>query len=228
MCRTGRRTHRAPHCTAEGEQIVSTLLNPYLSFRDTARDAMTFYQAVFGGDLALSTFGEFHASEDPAEADKIMHGMLTSEKGLVLMGADTPNSMDYSPGNNISVSLSGDDEGGTSRLLRQALRRRRHRHRPDGEGSVGRHIRHVHRQVRHRVAGERQRSLGSSCVLAKRPRHRDCDAGHFWPITGAYWALCDPFTVQEFGGDQTHSRMPGRSSKCSRMYSAWASSCWLQ
>jgi PhnB protein len=96
--------------TAEGEQIVSTLLNPYLSFRDTARDAMTFYQSVFGGDLALSTFGEFHASEDPAESDKIMHGMLTSEKGLVLMGADTPNSMDYSPGNNISVSLSGDDE----------------------------------------------------------------------------------------------------------------------
>jgi PhnB protein len=39
-----------------------------------------------------------------------MHGMLTSEKGLVLMGADTPNSMDYSPGSSISVSLSGDDE----------------------------------------------------------------------------------------------------------------------
>ncbi|HKS02335.1 MAG TPA: VOC family protein, partial [Arthrobacter sp.] len=89
---------------------MSTLLNPYISFRDTARDALTFYQSVFGGDLALSTFGEFHASEDPAETDKIMHGMLTTEKGLVLMGADTPNSMDYSPGNNISVSLSGDDE----------------------------------------------------------------------------------------------------------------------
>ncbi|MDQ0865174.1 VOC family protein [Arthrobacter globiformis] len=88
---------------------MSTLLNPYISFRDNARDAMTFYQSVFGGELALSTFGEFQASEDPAEADKIMHGMLTSE-GLVLMGADTPNSMDYSPGTNISVSLSGDDE----------------------------------------------------------------------------------------------------------------------
>jgi PhnB protein len=109
MCSAGRRTPGAVR-TAEGEPIVSTLLNPYLSFRDNARDAMTFYQSVFGGDLALSTFGEFQASEDPAEADKIMHGMLTSEKGLVLMGADTPNSMDYSPGSSISVSLSGDDE----------------------------------------------------------------------------------------------------------------------
>jgi PhnB protein len=109
MCSAGRRIPGAVR-TAEGEPIVSTLLNPYLSFRDNARDAMTFYQSVFGGDLALSTFGEFQASEDPAEADKIMHGMLTSEKGLVLMGADTPNSMDYTPGSSISVSLSGDDE----------------------------------------------------------------------------------------------------------------------
>jgi PhnB protein len=93
----------------EGE-TVPTILNPYFGFRDNAREAMTFYQSVFGGDLALSTFGDFHASEDPAEADKIMHGMLTSEKGFVLMGADTPNSMDYSAGSSISVSLSGEDE----------------------------------------------------------------------------------------------------------------------
>ena len=89
---------------------MPTILNPYLGFRDTAREAMTFYQSVFGGDLQLSTFGDFHASEDPAEADKIMHGMLTSEKGFVLMGSDTPDSMDYSAGSSISVSLSGDDE----------------------------------------------------------------------------------------------------------------------
>lgn len=89
---------------------MPTTLNPYLGFRDNAREAMTFYQSVFGGDLALSTFGEFQASEDPAEADKIMHGMLTTDKGLVLMGADTPNGMDLAQGSSISVSLSGDDE----------------------------------------------------------------------------------------------------------------------
>ena len=87
-----------------------TTLNPYLGFRDNAREAMTFYQSVFGGELAMSTFGEFHASEEAAEQDKIMHALLTTEKGMVLMGADTPNGMDYTPGNNISVSLSGSDE----------------------------------------------------------------------------------------------------------------------
>ena len=89
---------------------MPTILNPYLSFRDNARDAMNFYQSVFGGELTLSTFGDFQASEDPAEAEKIMHGMLTTTHGLVLMGADTPNGMEYRLGSSISISLSGDDE----------------------------------------------------------------------------------------------------------------------
>ena len=89
---------------------MTTRLNPYLGFRDTAKQALEFYRSVFGGELALSTFAQYHASEDPAEQEKIMHGMLTSPSGLVLMGADTQNSMDYTPGDNFSVSLSGEDE----------------------------------------------------------------------------------------------------------------------
>ncbi|MCA4131424.1 VOC family protein [Arthrobacter sp. M4] len=89
---------------------MATLLNPYLGFRDNAREAMKFYQSVFGGELNISTFGDFQASQDPAEQDKVMHAMLVAENGLVLMGADTPNAMDYTPGNNFSVSLSGEDE----------------------------------------------------------------------------------------------------------------------
>jgi len=89
---------------------MGTQLNPYLSFRDTARQAMDFYQSVFGGELTRSTFAEFQVSEDPADQDKIMHSTLTTEKGLVLMGSDTPNGMDYTPGTNYSVSLSGEDE----------------------------------------------------------------------------------------------------------------------
>lgn len=89
---------------------MPTILNPYLSFRDNAREALNFYQSVFGGDLRVSTFGDYQASEDPAESDKIMHGMLTTPQGLVLMGADTPNSMEYREGSSISISLSGEDE----------------------------------------------------------------------------------------------------------------------
>ncbi len=51
---------------------MSTVLNPYLGFRDNARQAMEFYLSVFGGELTLSTFGEFQASEDPAEQGKII------------------------------------------------------------------------------------------------------------------------------------------------------------
>ncbi len=43
-----------------------------------------------------------------------MHSMLEAENGLVLMAADTPNSMEYRPPAGISISLSGEDE----RLLR--------------------------------------------------------------------------------------------------------------
>ena len=39
-----------------------------------------------------------------------MHGMLDTGNGLVLMAADTPNSMDHTPAAGFSVSLSGDDE----------------------------------------------------------------------------------------------------------------------
>jgi PhnB protein len=88
--------------------MATVRLNPYLSFRNTARQAMDFYQTVFGGDLTLSTFDEFQASEDPSEKDKIMDSMLVTKSGLVLMGSDTPNDMEYTPGTNYSVSLSGD------------------------------------------------------------------------------------------------------------------------
>jgi PhnB protein len=90
---------------------MSTQLNPYLSFRDNAREAMGFYQSVFGGELTISTFAEFQASDDPAEQDKVMHSMLTTDGGLVLMASDTPDRMDFTPGNNFSMSLSGENEG---------------------------------------------------------------------------------------------------------------------
>ncbi|MEF2979354.1 VOC family protein [Subtercola sp. YIM 133946] len=83
------------------------ILNPYLNFRDTARQALDYYQTVFGGEITRSTFGEFGVSEDPAETDKVMHSQLTTPSGFTIMAADTPNSMEYNPGNNISVSLSG-------------------------------------------------------------------------------------------------------------------------
>ena len=90
--------------------MSTTVLNPYLSFRDTAREAMDFYQSVLGGEVTRSTFADYHASEDPSEQDKIMHSQLKTDGGLTLMAADTPNSMEWSPGSNGSISLGGDNE----------------------------------------------------------------------------------------------------------------------
>ncbi|MDQ3766611.1 MAG: VOC family protein [Actinomycetota bacterium] len=89
---------------------MASRLNPYISFASNARQAMEFYKTVFGGTLTLSTFGEF-GPEDSPNADEIMHGMLETDNGCTLMGADTPPGMEHSPGNNIAVSLSGDNAG---------------------------------------------------------------------------------------------------------------------
>lgn len=89
---------------------MATQLNPYLNFAGTAREAMTFYSEVFGGELDLNTFAEFGMNDDPADAEKIMHGQVTSPSGLVLMGADVTSGMEHVEGNNFAVSLSGEDE----------------------------------------------------------------------------------------------------------------------
>jgi PhnB protein len=88
---------------------VAAVLNPYISFQNDARQAMEFYKDVFGGDLTMNTFGEYGDPNAPG-ADGIMHGQLTTDSGLTLMGADTPPGMQRNPGDNITISLSGDDE----------------------------------------------------------------------------------------------------------------------
>jgi PhnB protein len=89
---------------------VPSVLNPYISFRDNARQAMEFYKDVFGGDLRVSTFGEYGDSNAPG-ADNIMHAQLETQNGFTLMASDTPPGMESNQGGgNVSISLSGDDE----------------------------------------------------------------------------------------------------------------------
>ncbi|GAA4399268.1 VOC family protein [Fodinibacter luteus] len=88
---------------------MAVTLNPYLNFPGTAREAMTFYQSVLGGELTMNTFGEYGA--EGAEADGIMHAQLETPDGLVLMASDLPPGQEgsHEPGTSITVSLSGDD-----------------------------------------------------------------------------------------------------------------------
>jgi len=86
---------------------MASQLNPYLTFDGNAREAMEFYHSVFGGDLRINTFGEF-GSPDPAVADKVMHAMLTTPQGYLLMASDTAPGVPFDKGNTMTVSLSGD------------------------------------------------------------------------------------------------------------------------
>lgn len=87
---------------------MASRLNPYVNFDGDAREALTHYQKVFGGELDLMTFGSMGAEGDQAE--QIMHGMLSAPNGFVLMGSDMPPDMPIERGNNYAISLSGDDE----------------------------------------------------------------------------------------------------------------------
>jgi PhnB protein len=90
---------------------MASRLNPYVNFRNTAREAMEFYKDVFGGTLTMNTFGEFQSARDPSETNLIMHAQLETPSGFTLMGSDVPASMPYVPGTNTSlISLSGDNE----------------------------------------------------------------------------------------------------------------------
>jgi PhnB protein len=89
---------------------MASRLNPYIGFDGNAREAMEFYKEVFGGELTMNTFGEF-GSQGSRDADKIMHSQLETDRGFTLMASDTPSEMGRTPGDNITISLSGEDGG---------------------------------------------------------------------------------------------------------------------
>ncbi|HVN54263.1 MAG TPA: VOC family protein [Anaerolineaceae bacterium] len=89
---------------------MQSQLHPYLGFRGNAREAMEFYQSVFGGKLLMNTFKEYQASSDPSEDNKIMHSQLDVDNGISFMASDIPKRMDNNEGLNPRLSLSGDNE----------------------------------------------------------------------------------------------------------------------
>ena len=87
---------------------MPSVLNPYLNFPGTAREAMEHYKEVFGGTLRMNTFGEYGMQDTP-QADGIMHAQLVTENGFTLMASDQPPGAEYKPGDTITISLSGED-----------------------------------------------------------------------------------------------------------------------
>ncbi len=88
---------------------MASRLNPYMNFPGTAREAMQFYEGVFGGTLTLMTFADAGAEGVP-DPNQVMHAMLETPSGYTLMASDVPPGMQHRPGTNISISVSGDDD----------------------------------------------------------------------------------------------------------------------
>lgn len=91
---------------------MTVRLNPYLNFGGKAREAMEFYQSIFGGKLDVMTYGDMPEmpGSDPSQEVRVMHSSLATDDGLHLMGADAPTPTGEPSDGNMSVSLSGDDE----------------------------------------------------------------------------------------------------------------------
>ncbi|MBB5781379.1 VOC family protein [Nonomuraea jabiensis] len=81
----------------------------HLNFRGDAQAALAFYQSVFGGDLAVVTYKDAGNVQEPAEADQVMWGQVSSAGGFQVMAYDVPSRLPYSRGENaFFVSVRGE------------------------------------------------------------------------------------------------------------------------
>jgi PhnB protein len=69
-------------------------LHPYLFFTGTCREAMTRYQEILGGELAVMTVADMPEGEEPPpgppDPDLVIHAALTFGAGDLLMASDDP------------------------------------------------------------------------------------------------------------------------------------------
>jgi PhnB protein len=83
-------------------------LSPYINFQGHAREAMAFYQEVFGGTLELHAMGEHGAPRPAAAGERIMHAQLDAE-GIRILASDGHPSYPAAVGENVALTLSGTD-----------------------------------------------------------------------------------------------------------------------
>ncbi|MEQ4719864.1 VOC family protein [Nonomuraea sp. B19D2] len=81
----------------------------HLNFRGDARAALTFYQSVFGGDVAVVTYKDAGNVQETSEADQVMWGQVAADSGFRVMAYDVPARLPWNQGENaFFVSLRGE------------------------------------------------------------------------------------------------------------------------
>jgi PhnB protein len=100
---------------------MSVTTTAHVNFRGQAREALAFYQSVFGGEISIATYTDIHAVEEPGHADHVAFGRVDAPNGFTIMAYDVQPSKGYDRGiNPFYITLQGTD-GDEIRTLWDAL-----------------------------------------------------------------------------------------------------------
>ncbi|GAB3152789.1 VOC family protein [Micromonospora sonneratiae] len=84
-------------------------VTPHLNFRGNAREALEFYQTVFGGELVIASYADM-GNTDPATADHVTWGQVAADNGFRIMAYDVYPNLPWDRGQNpFFVSVRGTD-----------------------------------------------------------------------------------------------------------------------
>ncbi|WP_319803464.1 VOC family protein [Planctomonas psychrotolerans] len=102
-----------PHTVAirSGKEPIMTLsITPHLNFDGAAREALDFYQAVFGGEITVLTYATMGVPHEPEQAERLVWGQVEARNGFRIMAFDVYPGQPYDRGQNpFYVSVRGGD-----------------------------------------------------------------------------------------------------------------------
>ncbi|MGC4935800.1 VOC family protein [Gordonia sp. DT30] len=88
---------------------MSVSVTPHLNFRGTARQALEFYQSVFGGELTIASYADMGIT-DPTTADHVTFGQVIGDNGFRIMAYDAYPQLEWDQGKDpFFVSVRGTD-----------------------------------------------------------------------------------------------------------------------
>jgi PhnB protein len=94
--------------------MPKTLIVPHLHIDSKTKEAMTFYQSIFGGELFFQTVEESPMKDQMPKENwkKIMHSSLTVDGEIVLMAVDMMDPKTFTKGDivTLSVNCKSEDE----------------------------------------------------------------------------------------------------------------------
>ncbi|GAB3473676.1 VOC family protein [Nocardiopsis coralliicola] len=91
---------------------MAVSVTPHLNFRGDARQALEFYQSVFGGELTVASYADT-GSTDPATADHVTFGQVAADSGFRIMAYDAYPHLEWDRGRDpffVSVRCTGPEE----------------------------------------------------------------------------------------------------------------------